>query len=69
MALRRRKECRRSHSRHDGVIAKDLSDLIDRERDLLDRHLDKKIVCSLHARVRKLLLRFIETPSYNPAAS
>ena len=56
-------------SRHDGVIAKDLSDLIDRERDLLDRHLDKKIVCSLHARVRKLLLRFIETPSYNPAAS
>lgn len=49
-------------------LAKDLSELIDREIDLIDRQLDHKVIDSLNIRVRNLLLQFIQDPRHNEAS-
>ena len=51
------------------MLTKTLSDLLDREADLLNRGRPFKSMESLRFRIKNLFLQFIEDPAYNPRAS
>lgn len=50
------------------MLTKTLSDLLDREADLLNRGRPFKSMESLRFRIKNLFLQFIEDPTYNPRA-
>jgi hypothetical protein len=51
------------------MLTKTLSDLLDRESDLLNRGRPFKSMESLRFRIKNLFLQFIEDPTYNPRAA
>ena len=51
------------------MLTKTLSDLLDREADLLNRGRPFKSMEALRFRIKNLFLQFIEDPMYNPRAS
>lgn len=53
----------------DCQLTRDLTDLIDREADLLNRGRSEKSVEALRQRICNSFLKFIETPEFNPEAA
>jgi hypothetical protein len=51
------------------ILSHDISDLIDRESDLLGRNRPIRSMEKLRLRISNLFLEFIETPYFNPRAS
>lgn len=50
----------------DCILTRDISDLIDREADLLHRRRSQKTLSGLRVRLSNLFLQYIETPEFNP---
>lgn len=50
-------------------LTRDIIELVDREADLLSRGRGEASLGPLRQRIRKLLLRFAETPDFNPEAT
>lgn len=50
-------------------LTRDISELVDREADLLSRGRGEASLRPLRQRIRNLFLRFAETPDFNPEAT
>lgn len=52
-----------------GQLSQDISDLVDREADLLNRGRPAKSMERLRERLGNLFLQFLENPDFNPRAA
>ena len=57
-----------SETRFDGQVCKELTELIDREADLLNRGRSEKALEGLRKRISRAFLSFVEDPRCNPEA-
>jgi hypothetical protein len=53
----------------DCSLTRELTELLDREADLLNRGRSEKSMDALRKRISNMFLQFIETPDFNPEAS
>ncbi|CAM9465032.1 unnamed protein product [Sphacelaria rigidula] len=56
-------------SAFDCRLTRDITELVDREADLLSRGRGEASLRPLRQRIRNLFLRFTETPDFNPEAT
>lgn len=53
----------------ESALSKEITELVDREADLLSRGRPSKSMDTLRLRLSNLFLRFLENPQHNPRAS